>query len=44
MMLLGSTVLNLAVFYPGIGTPDSLSQLAQANNYSDWHPALMAWL
>jgi|GEM_PF-6225914 len=37
---------NLAIFYPDIATPDSLSQLAQANSnsysHSDRHPALMA--
>jgi hypothetical protein len=46
MLFLVAAMLNLAIFYPGIVTPDSLSQLAQANSnsYSDWHPALMAWL
>ncbi len=46
MLFLVAALLNLAIFYPGIVTPDSLSQLAQANSnsYSDWHPALMAWL
>ncbi|WP_454007182.1 hypothetical protein [Alcaligenes sp. Marseille-Q7550] len=46
LLFLCAAILNLAIFYPGIVTPDSLSQLAQAdsNTYSDWHPALMAWL
>lgn len=45
-LFLGAASLNLVIFYPGIVTPDSLSQLAQANSnsYSDWHPPLMAWL
>ena len=33
-------------FYPGIMTPDTLDQLAQANAqaFNDWHPPMMAWL
>ena len=43
--VLGFIVCALA-FYPGIMTPDTLDQLAQANaqSFDDWHPPMMAWL
>ncbi|MGH8841720.1 MAG: hypothetical protein ACREX1_03440 [Advenella sp.] len=43
--VMGFIVCALA-FYPGIMTPDTLDQLAQANSqsFNDWHPPMMAWL
>lgn len=43
--VVGFIVCALA-FYPGIMTPDTLDQLAQANaqDFNDWHPPMMAWL
>src|SRR5690606_26904053 len=43
--VMGFVVCALA-FYPGIMTPDTLDQLAQANAqaFNDWHPPMMAWL
>ena len=39
-------VLQLLIFWPGVITPDSLSQYAQAisGHYEDWHPPVMAFL
>ncbi len=39
-------LLSAAVFYPGIFTPDSLDQFAQAQSgqFEDWHPPIMAAL
>lgn len=39
-------VLSVAAFYPGVFTPDSLEQFAQARSgdFSDWHPPAMAAL
>ncbi len=39
-------ILCALAFYPGIMTPDTLDQLAQANSqsFNDWHPPMMAWL
>src|SRR5690348_5473230 len=38
--------LCVAVFYPGIFTPDSLAQFDQARSgqFEDWHPPIMAAL
>jgi hypothetical protein len=38
--------LQLLIFWPGVVTPDSLSQYAQAlsGHYEDWHPPVMAFL
>jgi hypothetical protein len=39
-------LLSVVVFYPGIFTPDSLDQFAQAQSgeFEDWHPPIMAAL
>jgi hypothetical protein len=39
-------VVQLSFFWPGVVTPDSLSQYAQAlsGHYEDWHPPVMAFL
>jgi hypothetical protein len=38
--------LQLHAFWPGVVTPDSLSQYAQAvsGQYQDWHPPMMAFI
>jgi hypothetical protein len=39
-------VIQLLIFWPGVVTPDSLSQYGQAlsGHYEDWHPPIMAFL
>ena len=39
-------MVSIAVYYPGIFTPDSLEQFAQAQSgeFEDWHPPIMAAL
>lgn len=45
-VVLASCLVNLVVGWPGILTPDSQDQLAQAvaGRYDDWHPPFMAML
>lgn len=37
---------TIVASYPGFMSPDSIDQYAQAkkNQYTDWHPPLMAWI
>ena len=46
LLIAALAALHLLIFWPGVVTPDSLSQYAQAvsGHYEDWHPPVMAFL